>query len=133
MVSEVLKTAYSQYNRWKNELERTAAFTNMKDWEAVILAHGGKLPTGITGEKKAPAAKGAPASQDTKKAKVRVICAAYIREAPSHFVTRQELQSHLASKGIIIELKRLSAILSETPEFVADRQKGWSLKEFAAA
>jgi len=110
----------------------------LKAWEEVILAHGGTLPRTEFGNKSTqPVRKVKPAAPTRayygKKAKIKHFAAECIRNSEGNHVHREIIHAYLAKHALHITVSRVSGYLSEWKDtFVPDREKGWTLKEFAA-
>jgi hypothetical protein len=107
-------------------------------WERFIIENGGTVPsTAKRHELRVVTTSEASGKQrgdnrGGKKGRVYVLAAECIGHNKGH-AHRTAIHAYLATRGIHLTLKRLSAYLSESPVFESDREKGWSVKEFAAA
>jgi len=128
---DVLKFAQAEYRQCQQQL---------RVWEEVILTYGGILPRAEPGNKSIPHVRlvkkrpsAAPGAVTGKKAKIKYFAAECIRNSEGHHARREAIHADLANRGLHITVKRVSGYLSEWKDtFVPDREKGWTLKEFAA-
>jgi hypothetical protein len=127
----VLNFAQAEYHRYQQRL---------KAWEKVILAHGGTLPRTDSGNKStSPARKpkgkhaSAPRAYNGKMAKIKHFATECIRNSEGHHAHREAIHADLAKHDLHITVNMVSVYLSGWKDtFVPDRQKGWTLTEFAA-
>lgn len=137
-MTDILKIAYQQHAECLEALEASKAFNALKAWEKVITDNGGTIPSTAGSQKlelveKAAAKSSRPAREGIgKKARVFLLAAECIRQHNGH-AHRTVIHEYLAKKDVHLTAKRLTAYLSESPDFTADREKGWSVKEKAAA
>lgn len=131
MANAVLDTAIKEYRRWRNELARTAAYRNMKEWEQVILDKGGKLPDDVEPTRSKPVTEATVSTPRIgKKARIKALAIECIRESEGQHAPREKIHAYLEKHEIYITLKRVSAYLSTWKDtFVPDRDKGWGIKK----